>query len=170
HDALERRFGRDYRIVSHTSARAALDDMAKVAGAGDEIALVLADQWMPEMTGGELLGRVHEIDRTAKRGLMSSWGDRSASRAILEGCAWGQLDNYLVKPWWPPEVHLYPIIGEFLAERARSWGPRMELVRVVGEVPSRRVHAIHELLERSGIPHGVYDAASREGARLLSEM
>src|SRR5690606_16364731 len=90
------------------------------------------------------------------------------SRAILEGCAWGQLDNYLVKPWWPPEVHLYPIIGEFLAERARSWGPRMELVRVVGEVPSRRVHAIHELLERSGIPHGVYDAASREGARLRS--
>lgn len=169
HEAVRRRFDRDYRIVPHASPRAALDDLGRAARGGEEVALVIAEQWMDEMTGSELLGRTHEIDRRTKRALMTEWGDRRASRVILEGCAWGQLDNYVTKPWSPAEVHLYPVINEFLAEWARAYGPRMEIVRVVGEVPSARVHTISELLERSGIPHGVYDVASSEGARILAE-
>ncbi len=169
HDAVRRRFDRDYRVVPHASPRAALADLERAVRGGEEVALVIAEQWMDAMTGSELLGRVHEIDRGTKRALMTEWGDRRASRVILEGCAWGQLDNYVTKPWSPAEVHLYPVINEFLAEWTRAHGPRMEIVRVVGEVPSARVHTISELLERSGIPHGVYDVASPDGARVLSE-
>ncbi len=168
-EALTRRFGADYRVMPQLSASAALDAMAELARDEEPIALVMADQWMPSMTGRELLSRVHEHDRSAKRILIADWGDRSASPTVLEGCAWGDLDNYLVKPWHPPETNLYPVVSEFLAEWTRAYGPRMEVVRVVGEQPSPRAHEILEQLERMGVPSGLYDASSEEGQALLAE-
>jgi thioredoxin reductase (NADPH) len=168
-DALARRFGGDYRVVPQLSARTALDDIARMKSEGEELALIIADQWMPEMTGVELLGRAHELDRTAKRALLVDWGDRRAAPAILEGCAFDQLDNYLLKPWSPAEVHLYPPISEFLAEWTAAYRPRMEIVRVVAAEPSRRSHEICELLERSGVPHGSYSGTSEAGRHLLEQ-
>jgi thioredoxin reductase (NADPH) len=168
-DALERRFGADYRIVAHASASSALDAIVAMKSGGEEVALVIADQWMPEMKGLELLARVRELDASTKRGLLVGWGDREAAPTILSGCAFGELDNYLLKPWSPAEVHLYPAVSEFLAEWTSAQRPRMELLRVVGERPSRRSHEICELLERSGVPHGFYDARSDEGRRLLAD-
>jgi thioredoxin reductase (NADPH) len=168
-DALARRFGGDYRVVPHLSARGALDDITRLKGEGEELALVIADQWMPEMTGLELLGRAHELDRTAKRALLVGWNDRAAAPAILEGCAFDQLDNYLLKPWSPPEVHLYPPVSEFLAEWTAAYRPRMEIVRVIGHEPSRRSHEIRQLLERNGIPYGFYSDSSESGRRLLEQ-
>jgi thioredoxin reductase (NADPH) len=168
-DALVRRFDADYQIVGFASAREALDETARRKSAGGELALIIADQWMPEMTGLEVLGRVREIEPTAKRALLIAWGDREAAPTILSGCAFGELDNYLLKPWSPPEVHLYPAVSEFLAEWTSAHRPRMELVRVIGERPSRRLHEICELLERSGVPSGSYDVRSEEGKRLLED-
>jgi thioredoxin reductase (NADPH) len=169
-DALARRFGADYRIVSHLSAHAALDDLQRIRADGEEqVALVIADQWMPEMTGIELLGRAHEIHAEAQRALLVEWGDQSAAPTIIQGCAFGQIENYLYKPWSPPEVHLYPQVSEFLAAWTRTHGPRMEIVRLVGDYPSSRVHEIREFLERNGIPHGFYLAASEPGERLLQQ-
>ena len=105
-DALTRRFGGDYRIEPHLSAHAALDAVSRHKADGEEIALVISDQWMPDMTGNEFLGRVRTIEPTAKRALLVSWGDHEASPVILQACALGQLDNYLYKPWAPAEVHL----------------------------------------------------------------
>jgi thioredoxin reductase (NADPH) len=168
-DALNRRFGADYRIVAHQSATAALGEIARMKTTGEELALVIADHWMPEMTGLDLLARVRTLEPAAKRALLVAWGDREAAPNILSGCAFGELDNYLLKPWSPPEVHLYPDVSEFLAEWTSVHRPRMELVRIVGEHPSRRSHEIRELLERNGIPHGFYDARTEEGRRLLDE-
>src|SRR6185369_2825535 len=77
-EALRRRFDRDYRIVGHVSARAALDDLTRRWKAGDPVALIIADQWMPELPGVELLGRAREIEPESKRALLVAWGDRSA--------------------------------------------------------------------------------------------
>jgi thioredoxin reductase (NADPH) len=167
-DALARRFGGDYRVVSHLSGNAALDDLRRLKAEGESVALIIADQWMPETTGLELLGRAHEIHPAAQRALLVDWGDRTASPAILQGCAMGLLENYLQKPWSPPEVHLYPQIGEFLAAWTRAQGRGMELVRVVGEDPSPRSHEIRALLERNGIPHGFYRADSDAGRGILA--
>jgi thioredoxin reductase (NADPH) len=166
-DALVRRFGVDYRVVSHVSAHAALDDLKQIRTGDEPVALIIADQWMPEMEGVELLSRAHDIDPAAQRALLVKWGDRAAAPAILHGCAFGQLENYLRKPWEPAEIYLYPAVGEFLSEWTRAHGPRMELLRVIGEDPSPRAHEIQDLLGRNGIPYGSYVAASPEGARLL---
>jgi thioredoxin reductase (NADPH) len=168
-DALTRRFGADYRVVPHLSARGALDDLARMRKEGEEVALVVADQWMPEMNGNEFLGRAHEAAPGAKRALLVAWGDRTASRTILQACAFGELDNYLYKPWAPAEVHLYPLVSEFLAEWTRLHRPGMEVVRIVGEELSPRSNEIRELLGRNGVPHGFYAAGSPEAVRLLEE-
>jgi thioredoxin reductase (NADPH) len=169
-DALTRRFGADYRVLPFLSARAALDGLAAAKADGEEIALVIADQWMPEMNGNELLARLHAIVPTAKRALLVAWGDRVASPTILEGCAFGELDNYIVKPWSPPEVHLYPLVGEFLAEWTRDYRPGMELVQVIGEDPSPRTHDLREMLVRNGIPHGFAGADTPRGKKLLGDL
>jgi thioredoxin reductase (NADPH) len=168
-NALARRYGADYRVASHLSVRSALEELRKIKDEGEQVALVIADQWMPESTGAELLGRVHELHPAAQRALLVAWGDKTATPTILQGCAFGQLDNYLHKPWSPPEVHLYPAIGAFLAQWTHEHVRRMELLRVVGQRPSPRAHEITEFLERTGIPHGFYDADSEEGKRLLEQ-
>jgi len=171
-DALTRRFGADYRVGFNQSPLAALEDLERIRAGGESVALIIADQWMPEVRGDELLGRAHEIHPAAQRALLVDWGDRSAAPAILEGCAFGQLENYLRRPWFPPEVHLYPAIGQFLTDwtRAHGHGPRMELVRVIGDDPSRRTHDVREFLDRSGIPHGFAAAGSEAGRAALEEV
>jgi thioredoxin reductase (NADPH) len=106
---------------------------------------------------------------STKRSLLVEWSDHGSAPTILEGCAFGKLDNYLYKPWSPAEVHLYPAVGEFLAEWTQAYGPRMELVRVIGERPSPRSHELVDLLERKGLPHGFYAAGSDEAKRLVAE-
>jgi len=169
-DALNRRFSADYLVVPFLSARGALEELARRKAAGEELALVIADQWMPEMTGSELLGRAHELDRATKRALLVGWGDWKASSAILEGCAFGQLDNYILKPWSPAEVHLYPQVSEFLSEWTQAFRPEMEIVRIVGEERSARSHDLQDMLHRNGVPHRFYDSASAEGQRLLRDV
>ena len=141
-DALTRRFGADYRVVPYLSPCCALAGVCKSKEENEEIALVIADQRMPEMTGRDFLGRVRSIVPTAKRALLIEWGDREASPTILQACALGEPDNYLYKPWAPAEIHLYPFIGEFLAEWTRIHRPGMELIRVVGDDQSTRSHEI----------------------------
>ncbi len=166
-DALDRRFGVDYQVTSHLSGGAALEHLDRIRSEGGQVALVIAKLQLSDMPGINLLGRAREMHPTAQRALLVEWGDRSAAPTILQGCAFGQLDNYLHTPWSPPEVYLYPAVNEFLSEWTRSHGPAMELVRVVGEHPSARAHEIRAILERSGVPHGFYAAASEQGRELL---
>lgn len=168
-DALTRRFGGDYRVLPHLSAKAALAALAKIKESGEEIALVVADQWMPEMTGREFLAQVRSIEPTAKRALLVAWGDHEASSTILQACALGELDNYLYKPWTPAEVHLYPYISEFLAEWTRMHRPGRELVHVIAEERSQRARQILELLDRNGVPSGFYPSGSRLADRLIEQ-
>lgn len=168
-DALTRRFGGDYRIVPSLSAGAGLANVTKLKADNDEIALVIADQRMPEITGRDFLAQVRQMVPTAKRALLVGWGDRDASPTILQACAFGDLDNYLYKPWMPAEVHLYPLINEFLAEWTRTHRPGMELIHIVGEEKSLRSRQIRELLDRNGIPYGFVPANSPAADQLLEE-
>jgi thioredoxin reductase (NADPH) len=162
-DALARRYGADYRVLS------CLEALAAMKAAGEEVALVVADQWMPGMTGSAVLLRAHRIFPAARRALLVAWGDRTASPAILSGCAFGELDNYLYKPWSPPEVHLYPLVGEFLAEWTRAFRPGLELAKVVAPDPSQRGHELRELLSRNGVPHGFYASGTPAARQVLAE-
>src|SRR5262245_56569543 len=169
-DALARRYGSDYRVVPQLSPSGALAELRRLKAEGEEIALVVADQRMSEMEGIEVLGRAHQIDPSSRRALIVDWGDRAASETILHGCAFNQIDNYLHKPWSPPEVYLYPFVNEFLSDWTRAHGPGMELVRVVGTETVPRTNEVRDFLLRSGIPHGFYATDSVAGQRLLRQV
>jgi thioredoxin reductase (NADPH) len=166
---LERRYGGDYEVVSHATPHGALEALVELKAAGGQVALLIASQWMKEMKGVEFLQAAHDLHPAAQRALLVAWGDKSAAPTILQSCTFNQIENYLLKPYYPPEVHLYPLIGEFLSAWTRVYGPRMELVRVIRSDPSPRGHEVGEFLERHGIPHGVYLADSEQGRRLLTQ-
>jgi thioredoxin reductase (NADPH) len=53
--ALRRRFGADYQILAERSPVAALETLERLHARDETVAVILADQWMPQMTGLELL-------------------------------------------------------------------------------------------------------------------
>jgi thioredoxin reductase (NADPH) len=168
---LGRRFGADYQVVAAGTPAAALDSLGRLGGAGEQVALVLADQWLAGMTGVQLLCQAHELHPTAKRVLFITYGDAVGGMAGLQAMALGQLDLYLNAPWGPPELQLYPAISEALSQWARSTsslGPPPELVRIVGPRWSPRSHELRDLLARNSISHGFYDADGQDGRRLLA--
>ena len=168
-DALARRFGGDYQVVSHLQVTTALAELEKIKQDGNQVALIIADQWMPEMTGAEFLQRAHIVHPSAQRALLIAWGDKEASSIVLQACSFGQMENYILKPWFPPEVHLYPLVEEFLSDWVRENRPMMELVRVIGTDPSPRAIEITLFFERNGIPCGFYPVESPEGKEYLQQ-
>jgi CheY-like chemotaxis protein len=94
---LESRYGSHYRIVASGSAEDVFVRLGELRAQARAVPLVLADQWMPERTGVELLARVREIDPTTRRGLLISWGDRSSAAPILQAAMLGQIELYLTK-------------------------------------------------------------------------
>ena len=59
---LRKRYGRDYRVLARQSAAAALDELRRLKETGQPVALILADQSMPEMPGTDFLGEAR-LDR-----------------------------------------------------------------------------------------------------------
>ena len=81
----------------------------------------------------------------------------------------GEIENYLYKPWTPAEVHLYPLINDFLAEWTRTNRPGMELIYLVDDEQSERANEIRELLARNGIPLGFHPSGSKLANELIAQ-
>ncbi|HEX5643508.1 MAG TPA: FAD-dependent oxidoreductase [Thermoleophilia bacterium] len=167
---LRKRYGRDYRVLARQSAAAALDELRRLKIEGQPVALILADQVMPEMSGPDFLGEARVIDPVAKRVMLVSWGDRSAPQAILTGCAVGQIEFFITKPWHTAtDERFHSEVAGFLYEWARLQRPVYEAVRIVGERWAPRSHELRDLLGRNGVAYGFYDADSGEGREILRD-
>lgn len=170
--ALERRYGGDYAVGAHESADAGLDALARLRDAGERVALVLADQWMPGATGVDLLAQVRELHPLAKRGLLvewGAWGDDPTAEAIVTGMNRGDIDYYVLKPWrWPDEL-FHRTVVEFLYEWSRTgdWTP--QAVTVVGDEGSPRAQELRGVLARNGVPFAFRSSGSPEGRDVLAE-
>jgi thioredoxin reductase (NADPH) len=167
---LESRYGAHYEVVSGSSAEVALARLAELKAAGADVPLVLADQHMPGMSGTQLLARVRQFFPTARRGLLISWSDRSASAPFLEAAALGWLEFYLPKPTWSPDEQFHRVITGSLEEWWREQGRRGEIVTVIGDDPSARSHEIRDLLARNSVPFGFYPTDSPEGQAALRRL
>jgi len=89
---LRNRYGVDYRVACEKSAEAAIETLMQFEVKGNEVALVLADQWMPGMSGVEFLARVREFYPNAKRALLVAWGDRTVQEPTIRAMALGRID------------------------------------------------------------------------------
>jgi thioredoxin reductase (NADPH) len=167
---LESRYGAHYRILACGSARAALAILTELRAENGDVALVLADQWMPATSGVELLARVRELHPTARRGLLISWGDRSTVAPIIAATALGQIEFYLPKPSWSPDEEFHLALTASLGEWWRQRGGRYEAVTVIGGENQARSHEIRDLLTRNSVPFGFHRNDSAAGLAALDRL
>src|SRR4051794_25599801 len=168
-DELERRYARDYDVMSDVSADAAL---ARLEALDQPLALVLADQWLrePNLTGESVLGRTRELHPGAKRALLvdwGAWGDEATEQAILRAMATGLIDYYVIKPWRSPDESFHRAITDFLQEWMSGVGPQE--IAVIGETWAPKSHEIRKLLERNGLPHVFHPVDTEQGKSLLAD-
>jgi thioredoxin reductase (NADPH) len=165
---LGKRYGEDYRVVCEGSTEAGMGRLQEFEAADEDVALVLADQWVPKMTGAEFLASARDLYPTAKRVMLVSRGDTTIREPLLRSTALGQVDYYVGKPWRSPDEQFHRVITEFLDEWTSVHRPGFVAFRVVGERWSARSHEIRDLWSRSRVPHKFYPADSEEGKELLA--
>jgi thioredoxin reductase (NADPH) len=169
---LQRRYERDYRIVILTSPKEALATLEAMNEAGDRVALILADQWMPDITGVQLLSRVRPLHPLTKRALLIAWGewaDDPTADAIRGGMSTGCMDYYLLKPWTSPDELFHRSVSEFLHEWTRSGQSPAYEITIIAPRSSRRGHELRDILTRNWVPHVFYPSDSEEGKEALAE-
>lgn len=164
-DDLSRRFGQDFRVVAATSAKAALTELADLAGRRQPVALLIAGHAMTEMPGVEFLARAHEQHPLAKRVLLVD-RDYSSRSPVVQAMVLGQADYHITKPWLL-EQDLYREVSQFLAEWAKDQEAGFELFYLVGRLQDRGTNTLRELLTRFYVPFHFHDADSGPGRRLL---
>jgi thioredoxin reductase (NADPH) len=170
---LERRYDRDYRIVYSVSATDALEQLETMRAAGDEVALVLADQWMPGTTGVELLRRVHDLHPQARTALLiawGEWGDELTADAVRQAVGLSLVDYYVLKPWKSPDELFHRTVTEFLHEWSRARAGVPYEVTLIADPWSARGHELRTLLARNGVPHAFHPFDSPEAQRILREV
>jgi thioredoxin reductase (NADPH) len=167
---LRQRYGSYYRVACEGSPEAGMRTLQDLRAADKEVAVVLADQWMPGMTGVEFLTHTRPLYPGAKRALLFERGNRTTREPILQAMALGQIDYYVPKPEQPPDEEFHRSIAQFLEEWARDYRPASVAVRLVGEPWSARSHELRDILSRSGIPHAFSSAGSKEGRELLARV
>jgi thioredoxin reductase (NADPH) len=167
---LHKRYGEDYRVVCERAPEAALERLQDLEEAGEEVALVLADQWMAGMNGPDFLTRAGEISSTAKRALLVDWGDRAAVRPLHQAMSLGRIDYYVTKPYGDHDERFHRVISEFLYDWSKDRIPKFDEIRVVGEQWSPRSFELRDLLGRNGVLHTFHSSDSKEGRDLLARI
>lgn len=163
---IRQKFGADFRIVRVDSGREALSVTKEARLGNEEIALFLADQRMPGMTGVEFLEEAREYYPAAKRALLTAYADTDAAIKAINDV---HLDYYLMKPWDPPEERLYPVVGDLLDDWSAGYRPAFDGLRVLGHRWSPECHTMRDFLARNQVPFQWLDVSFDPEATILLE-
>ncbi|GAB3301483.1 FAD-dependent oxidoreductase [Geodermatophilus aquaeductus] len=168
---LRTRYAGDYRVCCLGSAGEALAVLRRLAGAGEEVALVLAGEVVDGRSGTELLAEVPRSFPHAQRVLLVAWGhlgDSGTGNAIFDAVATGRMDHYVIRPAPPPDEQFHQAISGSLLAWADARGSAPHTVDVVGETWTGRASELREVLGRCAIPHRFCLADSEQGRTLLA--
>ncbi|HVN52843.1 MAG TPA: FAD-dependent oxidoreductase [Anaerolineaceae bacterium] len=158
---LRLHFHGEYRIAKAPSGKEALAAVEQFWRRGTPLALMLVDQRMPEMSGTEFLSEAIKIFPQARKVLLTAYADTQAAIQSINEIG---LDYYLMKPWDPPELHLFPVLDDLLSD----WLARVTLpyegIRVAGTLWSAACHVVKDFLSRNLIPYQWLDIEVDEQA------
>lgn len=147
---LRRRYGKDYRVLGTDSGTGAIDLLQQLKTRGDSLALLLADQRMPHVSGLDVLGQAMRLFPQAKRTLLTAYADTSAAIAAINTA---KVHYYLLKPWDPPEEKLYPVLDDLLEDWQAEYKAPYSGLRVLGTRWSPASHQMKDFLGRNQIPY-----------------
>jgi serine phosphatase RsbU (regulator of sigma subunit) len=94
---LRRTFVNRFPVLAAGSGREALE----LIGMNENIAVIIADQRMPDMTGVDLLRRTLDILPHAIRIILTGYTDVDVLMEAINHC---KVFRYIVKPWDPPDL------------------------------------------------------------------
>jgi len=169
---LEDRYGRAYQVLTARAASTAEDILTRLDDSGERVALVLADQWLPDGTGCELLGRAAELFPHARRLLLISWGEwavDATAQPLRRGIGLGEIDYYVLKPWRTADELFHRTVTEFLHEWVGSDASLSRELTVVADSGNARASELRSLLTRNRVPFVFHTADSPEGQRILAD-
>jgi thioredoxin reductase (NADPH) len=155
-----------YKVLSTASVKEALDTLLDLQNKGEDVAIFISDQRMPEMQGVDFLEKAMLIFPNAKRVLLTAYSDTDAAiKAINEV----QLDYYLMKPWDPPEEKLYPAVDELLNDWQGNYRPVFKGIKVIGYQFSPKSHEIKDFLAGNLVSYLWLDANSGDQVKGIIE-
>ena len=162
-ESLELTLGEDYRVFTAESGERGLEVLER-----EEIALVIADQVMPTMSGVEFLEKALERNPRAIRMMLTGYADiGSLAQAINEG----RIYRYIKKPWEPDEVRLnvkraleaYELASENtqLAAALADANERLRAENVYLRREVERKYAFDQILGSSPAMNRVFDVMEK---------
>jgi thioredoxin reductase (NADPH) len=163
---LRRQYGAEYRILKADSGVHALETVRELKARNRPVALLVVDERMPKMSGTEFLTAAKQLYPDARKVLLTAYADTEAAIAGINAVG---LDHYLMKPWDPPEQHLYPVLDELLADWSAIYRAPFEGIRVAGSRWSPRSYEIKDFLSRNQTPYRWIDLDADPATRELVE-
>jgi thioredoxin reductase (NADPH) len=161
---LRRAFGERYRVMRAGSGAEGLDLLKEVRARGEQVALLVADQRMPGLSGTDYLVEARKLVPEAKRVLLTAYADTQAAIQAINEVA---LDYYLLKPWDPPEEQLFPVVEDLLTTWEAGAALESGGVRVIGHRYSKHSHELRDFLARNRVPARWLDVERDGEAREL---
>lgn len=147
---LRSHYGDKYRVLRADSGDAGLKILRELRVRNDAVALLLADQRMPQMDGIGFLNAARKVYPEAKRALLTAYADTGAAINAINEVS---VHYFFLKPWDPPAQHLYPVIDDLLEDWRASYRPPYEGIRVLGTRWSPRAYEVRDFLARNHVPY-----------------
>jgi thioredoxin reductase (NADPH) len=147
---LRANYHNNYRIIKAGSGAEALDILRQLKQRNAPVALFLADQRMPGMSGTQFLEEAIRLYPEARKVLLTAYADTDAAISSINTIG---LDHYLMKPWDPPDQHLYPVLDDILSDWIATVPLPYDGIRVAGTQWSASCHRVKDFLTRNQIPY-----------------
>src|SRR2546430_5404657 len=147
---LRSRYADRYRVMRANSGSAGLTTLRELKARNNPVALLLADQRMPQMDGVNFLSEAMEMHPLAKRALLTAYADTNAA---IDAINEARVHYYLMKPWDPPEEKLFPALDDLLHDWTAQFRPPYEGIRVLGTRWSAHSYDLRDFLGRNQVPY-----------------
>jgi thioredoxin reductase (NADPH) len=161
---LRHHFRADYRVVKASSGAQALDAVRQLLQRGDQVALFLVDERMPHMSGTQFLLEAIKICPDARRVLLTAYADTETAITAINQVG---LDHYLLKPWEPPSVRLYPVLEDLLSDWFARARPASDIIQVAGTLLSPASYEVKDFLASNHVPYKWRDMEDEATVREL---
>ncbi len=161
---LRSHYSDEYQILGATGGQEAIDTIKELALRRTPLALILADQRMPAVTGVDVLRASLEQYPDAKKALLTAYADTEAAISAINDVG---LDQYIMKPWDPPDVKLYPVLDDLLDDWHADYRPVFEGVRVISQEWSKAAFELKAFMAMNQIPYKSLTLERDEEAKSL---
>jgi thioredoxin reductase (NADPH) len=164
---LKAQFSSHYRVLTADSPQKAIGVVRQLTSRGDQVALFLVDQRMPFMSGTEFLQEAIVLQPEARRVLLTAYAD---SAAAIDAINKVKLNHYLMKPWEPPEQHLYPVLADQLEDWHAGHRQAFDGVYIVGTRWAPETHRLKDFLAKSQVPYRWIEPEGITDTRVLAAL